>query len=233
MVCLLISRNRIEKQIEMFNNPGSKHGINQMIIFKHLIIIFFLPWSLRAQENWSLEKDKDDIRVFSKQPEHSKFKEVKVECVIYGTISELIAVIFDIENHVHWVYNTKSAHIIKRISDSELYFYTEISTPWPFRNRDAIAHIKTFRDSLTNKIWVESNSVPDYIPQKEELVRIPRSKVIWTISSLDKHAVEVTYYMEADPGGSIPPWLINMFVSKGPFESFTKLKERIKLPQYK
>jgi hypothetical protein len=204
-----------------------------MNILKHVIIILFLPWSLQAQENWILEKDKDGIRVYTRKSEHSKFNEVKVECLINGTISELIAVIFDIENHVNWVYNTKSAYIIKRISDSELYFYTEISSPWPFRNRDAIAHIKTWKDSLTNEVLVEANSVPDYLQRKQDIVRIPSSRVKWTISPLNNQSVKVTYYMEADPGGSVPAWLINLFVSKGPFTSFTRLKERIRLPQYK
>jgi hypothetical protein len=204
-----------------------------MTIMKYLILALFFPLIIEAQENWSLEKDRNGIRVFTRQSVHSKFNEVKVECIIDGTISELIAVIFDIDNHVHWVYNTKSAYIINRISDSELYFYTEITSPWPFRNRDAIAHIKKYRDSVTNKILVEANSVPDYIPRKEYIVRIPSSTVIWTISSLNNQSLKVTYYMQADPGGSIPPWLINLFVSNGPYESFTKLRERIKLPQYK
>lgn len=204
-----------------------------MTLHRLLVIIFFMPWGLQAQESWNLEKDKDGIRVFTRQSEHFKFNDVKVECVMEGTIPRLIAVIFDIGNHVKWVYNTKSAYIINRISDSELYFYTEISSPWPFRNRDAIAHIRTFRDSLTNKILVEANSVPDYIPQKDGIVRIPRSKVNWIVSSLNNQLIKISYYMEADPGGSVPPWLINLFVAKGPYESFSKLRERIKLPLYK
>jgi len=201
--------------------------------YKHLVIILFVPWSLHAQNKWNLEKDKDNIRIFTRQSDHSKFDEIKVECDIQGTISELIAVIFDIENHVQWVYNTKRAYIVKRISDSELYFYTEIYSPWPFRNRDAIVDIKTWKDSLSNKVLVEANSVPDYLPRKQDIVRIPSSNVKWTISPLNSQTIKVNYYMEADPGGSIPAWLINLFVSKGPFESFSGLKERIRLPQYK
>jgi hypothetical protein len=204
-----------------------------MTLYKLLFILFLIPWNLQAQEGWSLEKDKDGIQVFTRQSEHFKFKEVKVECVMEGTIPALINVIFDIGNHVNWVYNTKSAYIVNRISNSELYFYTEIFSPWPFQNRDAIAHIKTFRDSLTNIIRVEANAVPDYIPQKDDIVRIPSSKVNWTISSINNQFLKITYRMAADPGGSVPPWLINLLVSKGPYESFSKLKERIKLPQYK
>jgi hypothetical protein len=204
-----------------------------MNLSKVILIICLFPYCLRAQGNWNLEKDKNGIRVYTRQSGYSKFNEIKVECVMEGTISQLIAVIQDINLHVDWVYNTKRAYILNRISDSELYFYSEINATWPFRNRDAIAHMKILRDSLTKEIIVEVNSVPDYLPIKKDMVRIPMSKVIWKISNLNDKSIKINYYMGVNPGGSVPAWLINLFIANGPLESFTKLRERIKLAQYK
>jgi hypothetical protein len=42
--------------------------------------------------------------------------------------------------------------------------------------------------------------------------------------------VNVEYTLFADPGGSVPAWLINLFITKGPMESFKKLKEHLAQP---
>jgi hypothetical protein len=35
-----------------------------------------------------------------------------------------------------------------------------------------------------------------------------------------------------DPGGEVPSWIINLFISEGPYTSLVKLKQRIGLPKY-
>jgi hypothetical protein len=42
----------------------------------------------------------------------------------------------------------------------------------------------------------------------------------------------IDFTLFADPAGSIPSWLVNMFSNLGPFETFKKLKIQIKKPEY-
>jgi hypothetical protein len=35
-----------------------------------------------------------------------------------------------------------------------------------------------------------------------------------------------------DPGGSIPAWLINMFATKGPYESVDAMRKHVLKPAY-
>jgi START domain len=195
-------------------------------------ICWIFPSFLQGQENWQLKKEKDGIWVYTRPSGHSKFDELKVLCSMEGTISELLAVLLDVKDHVQWVYNTKSAVVVKRISDSELYFYTEINSVWPFQNRDLVVHMLVRPDSLNKTLIVEANSVPSFLPVEKNIVRVPMSKVTWTLSRINDHSIRIEYQIELDPGGSVPAWLINLFMTKGPFESFSKLRERIKLSQY-
>jgi hypothetical protein len=75
--------------------------------------------------------------------------------------------------------------------------------------------------------------VDDYLPVEESIVRVKYSKVSWIVTPLNDSRFKAEYRLQMDPGGSIPAWLLNLFISKGPFESFTKLKEEIKRPQYR
>ena len=54
----------------------------------------------------------------------------------------------------------------------------------------------------------------------------------WVITPTTEHTINVEYSLFTDPGGNMPAWLINMFITKGPLESFKKLKEQIKNPLY-
>jgi hypothetical protein len=40
--------------------------------------------------------------------------------------------------------------------------------------------------------------------------------------------IYIIYEVEVDPGGSIPGWIANMFVAKGPFETFGNLGKKLK-----
>lgn len=203
----------------------------------NLFILLFLSQLIAlpapSQQRWSLKKDKEGIRVYTRPLADSKFDELKVECVMEGRISQLAAVLLDINKHPQWVYNTKSAFILNRISGSELYFYTEINSPWPIQNRDLVVHVRIFQDSTNKKMTVETVSVPGYVPVKGNIVRVPFSKVTWIAVPLRNNQFKIEYNIQLNPGGSVPAWLINLFSSRGPYESFSKLKERIKLPEYK
>ena len=188
--------------------------------------------SVKSQGDWSELKDKSGIKVFARKNPNSKFHELKVECEFEGRISQLAAVILDIPNHPRWVYNTISTRILKA-SGADIIFYTELECPWPFENREVVAHM-TLTQNFENKVMtVESQNVDDYLPVEKSIVRVKYSKVTWIVTPLNDARFRVEYRLQMDPGGSMPAWLLNLFISKGPLESFTKLKEEIQLPEYR
>jgi hypothetical protein len=64
-------------------------------------------------------------------------------------------------------------------------------------------------------------------------VRIPRSIGNWTITPTGKNQVRAEYVLEVDPMGTIPAWLINLFATKGPLETFRNLKVHVQKDKYK
>ena len=144
----------------------------------------------------------------------------------------LLSVLLDINKNHEWVYKTKSSKILKSISPREIIYYAQMESPWPFSNRDIVAHLKIERES-DDVITIASRAQPDFIPEKEDVVRIEQSKAKWTITNVSDNQIKVEYVIQFHPGGNIPAWLINLFVTEGPMESFLKMKERVMLPQYK
>lgn len=181
-----------------------------------------------AQYDWKLSKDKDGIKVYESETKNSNFRSIKVECVLQGTYDKLMTVLNDVSRHKEWVYNSKGSNILKRNSPYDFYYYTETSIPWPMSNRDAVIHLTMTRDSLNRFLKVTAVGVPNFIPEKNGKVRVPRSSINWYVTMPSSTSVRIVYTFEADPGGSMPAWLVNMFADKGPYESFKKLSEILK-----
>src|SRR5450631_4132077 len=102
-----------------------------------------------AQTGWNLKKDKDGIRVYSRTSENLKYNELKAELTVQARPSDLAALILDITNYHEWSFNTKLSYVVKPVSPSELYFYSEIESPWPASNRDLVVHLRISQDPVS------------------------------------------------------------------------------------
>jgi hypothetical protein len=205
-------------------------------MYKKLTLLLLLIVNValaQGDENWVLKTNNDGIKIFTRKVANSSIKAIKVECSFDATPSQLVAVLMDVKNSEDWLYHTSSNYIVKQVSPSELYYYSVVEVPWPVQNRDFIAHIKVSQDTETKVITIDAPCVANMVPVKPKTVRVADSKGKWVITPVNKHQVKIVYTLHADPGGSIPAWLSNMFVTQGPAESFKKLKLQLQKPAYK
>lgn len=199
-----------------------------------LLILLFSNCALaQTGDNWELKENKDGIKIFTRHIESSKIKAIKVECQLDATLSQVVLALMDVKNSEEWLYHTASNYIVKQISPAELYYYSLVEMPWPISNRDFIAHLKVTQDAVTKVVTIDAPCVADMVRVKPKIVRITNSKGKWVLSPLNSDQVKVVYTLHADPGGSIPAWLINLFVTQGPSQSFKKLKVYLQKPIYK
>ena len=178
---------------------------------------------------WELAKEKDGIKVFTRRSDFSKFDDIKIETDLVGNLSQVAKILLDVEKYPEWAYATKSATIVQRMSNCELIYYSEIKTPWPVSNRDFYAHTKITIDSAARSLTLMSEGMKDFRPEHKDLVRIPFSKGFWTISTTSNKSLHLEYELQINPGGSVPAWVINMFITKGPLETFSNLKQKMQL----
>ncbi len=196
------------------------------------LFLTLCSFSAIAQSDWKLHSSKDGIQVYTKNVPKSPFKALKTVCNIETSLSRLTAVLLDVKNTKDWVYATRVCSLLKQTSPSELFYYSEVSLPWPASNRDFIIRIAVSQDPKTKALTVIAENKPDYVPGKKGIVRIQQSEAHWLITPLANGFVKVEYTMAVDPGGLLPAWLVNMFVSKGPYQTFVKLREQVKKPMY-
>ncbi len=206
--------------------------MNWKYIFVTLGLITFLSANTFSQNDWILKTDKEGIKVYTKNLENSSLKVSKTVCVIDATLNKITAVLLDINRAADWVYATKKSTLLKQLNPLELYYYSEVSVPWPASNRDYVVHMKVSQDEKTKAVSVVGENKPTYLPAVKNIVRIQQSYTKWLMMPLPNGQVLIEYYLQVDPGGIVPVWLINLFSTKGPFETFKNLRLQVKKDIY-
>jgi hypothetical protein len=198
-----------------------------------LALLLFNLNLVQAQSAWKLTSNKENIEIYTGTMTDSKVNAVKVVCNIHARPSQIVALIMDVESAPKWIFHTKSSKLIKRVSPSELYYYSEVSVPWPAENRDFVAHLTVTQHPKTGVVSIDGPAVSGMVPAKKDVVRISNSKGKWIISPAENGQSHVEYTLHADPGGAIPGWLVNMFATEGPFQIFKQLKVQLEKPEYR
>jgi hypothetical protein len=188
----------------------------------------------KGQEDWKLKVNKEGIEIYTKPSIlNAKLKAIRVRCELPATLSQLVYIVLDVNAGADWVYSTKSSTLLKQVSPAEVFYYSEVALPWPCSNRDFIAHLTAKQDPHTRVVTIDGPTIDGMVPEKKNIVRVSKSSGKWIITPLPNKAVRIDYTLETDPGGSLPSWLVNLFVTKGPLETFRKLKEQVAKPAYR
>lgn len=191
------------------------------------IAFFILPCLSSAQYTWKLEKDQDDIKVFSSPVPNSIYKAIRVECILPGNFDKLIKILTDVSNFTTWIYHAKNCSLVHRISDLEYVYFTETLLPWPMSNREGRIHVEINTDSIPEFITITGHTETDFVPT-DGAEAIAHYSAHWKVRMPTEKTISIEYLLELDPGGSIPAWVANMFAANGPFETFSNLGRILK-----
>ena len=205
-------------------------------MLKKLVLLFLLFTNCAmAQQGaaWVQKENSDGIKIFTGDVDGSKFKAIKVEFELEATLSQVVATLMDTKGSEAWLYHTSSNYVVKKVSASEVYYYSMVDMPWPVSDRDFIAHLMVSQDKATKVVTIDAPCVYDLVPLKPKVVRIANSVGKWILTPAGSGHVKILYTLHADPGGILPAWLTNLFVTQGPKQSFKKLKAHIQKPVYK
>lgn len=186
-----------------------------------------LSFYLSAQtQDCILKKEKDDVKVYTCKSDTSKFRSLKAEFTIKNTsIEELKAFLFTVPKYRKWQYNVMEASLVKSINKNEMIYRVVIDAPWPLDNREMIVQFTAaIHDQDHANFYI--NTVATDLPKKDDLIRVPFSQASWTITRVNE-SLQVTYRMNIEPGGYVPPLLVNMAMADGPHQSFRNLKHLI------
>ena len=192
-----------------------------------IMILCISVVQLKSQE-WTLKRNENGIKVFTAPNESSGFKKIKVEASFPGSIEKLKAILLDVAHNKDWVYHTRESRLVERVNDNELLYYAETSLPWPLSNRDIVIRMRFQPDSSGKNMLVTQVGEPNATAENKGIVRISELSASWQVKEDPANHVNIIYYLTINPSGSISSGVSNMFVTKGPFNTFSNLSELLK-----
>jgi len=204
----------------------------QFLLSVQIAVIFILIsacTSLSAQ-SWTFIKEKDGIRLYTCQQEHSTFKAFYGEVDISGDFEKVSALIGDPSNLDWWADDVKNIQVLFFEKDKQIRYYFEYHVPWPFANRDLVTHVQINEDSVTGVKTIFSTPLPGVVPPKPGLVRVTDYWQRWTLQPLKNGTIHITLEGFIDPAGDVPAWLYNIVVVDIPLKLLQEIRKKAAEP---
>jgi hypothetical protein len=195
-----------------------------------IIVLGVLPlfaFYTGGQEEWQLQRNRNNISVFSRLAEATGAMEMRAVSNIKSPLSNIVAMLKDVDYYPQWMYRCSEARVLKVISETEFIYYQVTTVPWPIKNRDMIIHVKIAQDQETGEVRVALKGLPDYLERSEELVRVKIFEGQWILKPLPNGQVKIMQDILVVPNGEIPAWMVNLAAVEGPYGTMEGLVNQI------
>lgn len=185
---------------------------------------------LQVESEWELRKERNDIRIYTRKVEGYKIQEVKGVTEIEASPERILKVLRDVEGYPEWIHSCVTAEVLQRSGDDKIIFYSVIKVPWPATDRDMVQKMEI--EHQQGSIQTHIVSIPELLPEKKGLIRMPVSNGGWKLIDRDNGTTLVEMQFLNDAGGSLPGWLVNMLLTESPFQTMSGLKVQVKKDKY-
>lgn len=190
-----------------------------------LYLLFLIPLVNFSQNEWKLKKNQNNIKIYTRSVENINFDEYKASITLETSINAVLTELLDAPNYTD-NHETGISYYVKSISDNQHVFYAHKKLPWPIKDRDVIT-LLTVEKLSNKKIKLSLESLPEALPEKDKTIRVKTLMGHWLLEEKDDKTM-ITQQLYIDPQGSLPAFVVNNLLIKGPFKTFSELKETIK-----
>jgi hypothetical protein len=221
-------------------NKNNKRKLGKLILFVTAILTMSVTDVTEKTGKWEKIKVRDGVTVYTRENSLSEIKEVKAVTIIDAAPSILVHIIKSAEKQPQWAYSTVEAKVVKVYDNYHWVTYTLSDAPWPVSDRDVVTDVK-MKQLADSTIIIKSVSIDSLVEETDVAVRVPLIRAYWVLKQQDDGKVKAVFQILVDLGGSVPAWVVNLFIENGPLNTvagFRKEAERevyknIKLPYIK
>ncbi len=205
--------------------------ITKIVLTASAVCIFAIFLPAQTNSGWTFKKEKDGIKEYNRTVDG--VQELKLTTSLQTNLSAFVKLFHEVENYPVWGYKVLETRLIKRVSNTEMYYYTKLDFPWPLDDRDLVLHTTVTQHPTTKAVTIQSVAAPDYAPATKGVVRVREARTSWTILPGTNGWGYLEYCVKSTPEGNIPGWVVNMFIETGPRESLKGVRKYLKDDRFK
>ena len=182
-----------------------------------------------SMSEWREIADEEGIKVFQREVPGTSFVSFRGIGIVKADIFDVYAVIFDIKNKTRLLSNCLDYQLLEYKGLGNLVVYTRTGAPFVFiSDRDSVLETRVTFENDKNRILANFEKVDDSrFPPMDDAVRTKAVKGGWILDSLADGSTRITYEVNADPGGLLPAWLVNLGSRKLPLTTIRNMREQV------
>lgn len=203
---------------------------------KHIFFLLFISLfivSFGQGTGWTLQSDKEGIKLYTKPTKADGTMQIRLVASTTAPIASVLKASQDVSNVKERIMNSKSLTILKQVSVNEAYYHLTSDFPWPLDDRDVVMHATVSQDPKTKAVKVDAYSVPSYIPEKTDHLRI----YTWETHSISTPkadgTVEIDYWFNYNPRGNVPNSVIQAVTKDATINGMKKFIQLTHSSKYK
>lgn len=184
------------------------------------------PWEVMQKEN--------GIVAERRQVEGSELHEFQGRGVVDAPLARVFAVIRDAERRTEWMANCVASHTLDELPDTNQISYNRTSAPWPVAHRDVVLQGAVYFDLKAKEIFLPFDSLEHpKQPPVPGVVRMPFLRGHWKLTPANGgKSTHVEYRVHANPGGSLPGWVVNWVSRELPYKTLASLRLQVARREY-
>jgi hypothetical protein len=178
---------------------------------------------------WREIADEEGIKVYQREVPGTSFVSFRGIGVVNADIFDVYAVIFDIKNKTSLLSNCLDYQLLQYKGLGNLVVYTRTGAPFIFiSDRDSVLETKVTFENEKKRIIATFEKTDDSIfPPQDDAVRTKALKGGWILEAQADGSTRITYEVNADPGGLLPAWLVNLGSRKLPLNTIRNMREQV------
>ena len=188
--------------------------------------------SQATAQSWQSVDDKDGVQLWQRTVPGSPFIAFRGQMIMNTSIKKLTAIMYDQEKKMEWMHDCVANDVLeeKGLGNHIIYNRTAVNVMF-VSDRDVVVETVFKFDDTHRRITIDATSVKHAKrPLIPGVVRMPKVKLRWQFRMVSLSLTEVTYEVEADPGGWLPAWLVNRVSKDIPYHSLVNLEKQSKQP---
>ncbi len=199
---------------------------------KNKLKYFFLFSLLMIQngfilsQNWEFVKEKDNVKLYSRQESGKNLKIVKGVAEINVPAEKVFALLENVNSTEWWDDNLSQIKVLHYEKNKNAQYYLVYKMPWPFKDRDLCVDVNISINKTNGEFKINAVPLSGIVPEKKDLIRIKDYKQVWTVRQLNNRSqVELEFYV--DPIDNIPIWFLNMVMIDSPIISINNVRRHV------
>jgi len=193
------------------------------------LILLALAGPASAAPQWEQLTDEDGIVVWQREVVGTSLVEFRGRGVVKAPLKKILAVLRDQKRKTEWMASCAENRAIERLPGNRMIIYNRTDSPnFIVSDRDVVLDAAATHDLAKRTVTLNFKETSDpRQPPVDGVVRMPKVRGSWHMQYLGPVLVEVTYQVQADPGGSLPNWLVNWASADIPRHSLLGLRDQV------